>query len=298
MDQQNVNVTINQKYADQLFATLFTDAKYRSDVLALYNYLTGQAHADPTEIEIVTMQDVIYFGRKNDMSFLMGKESLNLWEEQSTVNPNMPLRGLIYFGKQFDGYVHTHHVNVFSSKRQKIPTPKYIIFEFGSENSPDKRILKLSDMFASNVPGDIEVTCTVYNIRKGKNTAMMSACKLLNDYTELISQIKIRKNKYDKSSILTAVDEAIDYCINNNILTDFLIKHKAEARDMLFTMADKEFEEQCIREEHERELIEATDKARAEGAEEIVNNLSKYLQKQHPEWTIEQCMDKAKAMTQ
>lgn len=323
MEQPHSNVIDNKKYADSLFSALFADEQYRQDILSLYNYLTGTNSATVDDIQIVTIKDVIYLGRKNDFSFLIGEETLNLWEEQSTINPNMPLRGLLYFAKQLDGYIHLHRINLYSSSLQKIPTPKYVVFEFGRTRGPAKRELRLSDMFASDVPGDIEVKCIVYNISRGKNQALMSACKLLKDYTALVEQIKTKIKQCGHNDLMQAVDEAVEYCIKHNILADYLIKHRAEAKEMLFTLADKEFEEQCIREERERErkeyaqelqrvkeksaseLAEATDKARAEGhaegakeaATEVLDKLAKYLQKQHPEWTSEQCMEQAKVMT-
>lgn len=92
------NVKVNRKYKDSLFRMLFgTDKKV---ALELYNAVNGTDYTDVGELEINTLGDVIYMKMKNDMSFLFGS-ILNLYEHQSTPNPNMPLRGLMYMSELY-----------------------------------------------------------------------------------------------------------------------------------------------------------------------------------------------------
>lgn len=90
---------MNRRYKDALFRHLFRDKQH---LLELYNALNGSTYTNPEELEVVTLEDVIFMKMKNDLSFIIGS-SLNLYEHQSTWNPNMPLRGLLYFAGQFEG---------------------------------------------------------------------------------------------------------------------------------------------------------------------------------------------------
>ncbi len=73
-------------------------------LLALYNAVSGSSFTDPDEVEIVTLDDVIYMGTKNDAAFLID-DILNLYEHQSTQNPNMPLRGVFYMADEYRRYI-------------------------------------------------------------------------------------------------------------------------------------------------------------------------------------------------
>ena len=84
----------NKKYKDTVFRMLFSD---RENLLSLYNAINGTTYENPEALEIVTLENAIYMGMKNDVSFLFA-HYLNLYEAQSTSNQNMPLRGTIYFG--------------------------------------------------------------------------------------------------------------------------------------------------------------------------------------------------------
>lgn len=80
----------------------------RSVLLELYNALNNTGYSDEKELTVYTIDDVIYLGYKNDVSFIV-RGTLNLYEHQSILNPNMPLRGLIYFGKQYESYIKQHN---------------------------------------------------------------------------------------------------------------------------------------------------------------------------------------------
>ena len=88
---------INRQYKDRLFKRIFRDKK---DLLELYNAMNDTNYSNPEEIEVNTLEGVVYMGMKNDVSFLF-TEVLNLYEHQSTFNPNLPLRGLLYFAKLY-----------------------------------------------------------------------------------------------------------------------------------------------------------------------------------------------------
>ena len=98
-------VFVQKKYRDALFRKIFSE---RSVLLELYNALNNTGYSDEKELTVYTIDDVIYLGYKNDVSFIV-RGTLNLYEHQSIFNPNMPLRGLIYFGKQYESYIKQHN---------------------------------------------------------------------------------------------------------------------------------------------------------------------------------------------
>jgi len=164
---------VKRTYKDRLFRVVFRDKK---DLLSLYNAINETCYTNLDDLEIRILEDAVYLGYKNDLSFLISN-TLNLYEHQSSTNPNMPLRGLIYF----------------------------------------------ADMEA---------------VRR---------------YLEL---------EYDLES---AIDHAIDECVEKDKIADILIKNRAEVKDMLLTDFDeKKYRKMLIRDskaegyaEGKKEAIEA-----------------------------------------
>lgn len=97
-------------------------------------------------LEITTLEDIVYLSYKNDVSFLFGHQ-MNLYEHQSSYNPNMPVRGLIYFAELYSGYIQKNKLDVYSTKQVNLPVPRYIIFYNGTKNEPEKKELRLSECF-------------------------------------------------------------------------------------------------------------------------------------------------------
>ena len=122
--QKTVNV--NRKYKDRLFRLRFGSEEYKADILSLYNALNGTSYGNPDDITITTIDDVIYIKMKNDVSLIIDG-NLPLWEQQSSINPNMPIRGLMYFGNLYDQYIKVSKLNIYGKKLQRIPTPQYIV---------------------------------------------------------------------------------------------------------------------------------------------------------------------------
>ena len=200
----------NRRYKDALFRRVFQDKK---DLLDLYNALNKTDYTDPGLIEITTLEDVIYMSVKDDLSFIIAS-SLNLYEHQSTVNPNMPLRGLLYFSRQYQAYVQKIKADIYGRKLVLLPFPQFVIFYNGAENQPDDFYLRLSDAFPQNdgetIPA-LECTARVLNINSGHNEMLQNTCKRLHDYSFFVG--KVREFLDAGSSLEVAITAAIDYCI-------------------------------------------------------------------------------------
>ena len=119
--------SVRRSYKDSLFRMIF---KEKRELLSLYNAINGTSYQDPDELIVTTIEDVLYMGRKNDVSFLIGTR-LYLYEHQSTWNPNLPLRNLFYVSDLYSAI--TEERNLYSSKRIQIPTPHFLVFYNGEE---------------------------------------------------------------------------------------------------------------------------------------------------------------------
>ena len=228
---------VNRQHKDRLFRMLFRDKK---DLLSLYNTVNGSHYTDPKDLEITTIEDVLYMGMKNDVSFLI-EEYLNLYEAQSTWNPNMPLRGVFYFSRLYSGYIKTRKLDIHSRTRIPLPTPRYIVFYNGAGNEPERRQLRLSDSFLKRQDGlepCLECIAIVLNINLGQNQKLMDGCRRLYEYAFLVEQIRLHLAKGLK--LEATVDTAVEVCTENEILSDFLIKHRAEVKEMILSEYDEE----------------------------------------------------------
>lgn len=207
-------------------------------MLELYNALNNSHYTNVNDLEITTIEDVIYMGYKNDISFILSNE-MHLYEHQSTYNPNMPLRGLLYFAKLYEKYISKMDLNIYNPPLKKIPKPRYYIFYNGEEFHEEHEILKLSDAFyPRDDSGECEWTAHLININYGRNKKLMKQCKKLEDYAILINKIKRYNKQY--GNLETAVENAVDECITEDRLKDFLLQHKAEVIGMILTEWNEE----------------------------------------------------------
>ncbi|MBQ6903422.1 MAG: hypothetical protein IJQ26_02775, partial [Lachnospiraceae bacterium] len=157
---------LNYKYKDRLFTNLFGREEHKEWILSLYNAVNGTSYTDKDAIEINTMEDVVYMGMKNDVSFLLGHE-ISIYEHQSTCNPNMPLRMLVYLGRLYDKYTKQNRLNIYGETQIHIPLPQLIVFYNGLQDMPDERELYLRDAFSEGMDkdkADVAVRVRMLNI--------------------------------------------------------------------------------------------------------------------------------------
>ena len=225
-------LTVNRTFKSTVFIMLFED---RKNLLELYNAITGKDYADPELLEINTLENAIYMTMKNDLSFLIDGR-LSLYEHQSTKNPNLPLRFLLYISRLYSKII--RDANLFGEKIVQIPAPEFIIFYNGKEKMPERQTLKLSDMYTvKKGKPKLELEATMLNISGSNNRKLKEACRTLKDYAIYTDKIRM----YTESMELQeAVDRAIDECIRENVLREFLQKHRAEAREMSIFEYDQE----------------------------------------------------------
>ena len=232
-------LTTHRNYKDTIFRMLFSD---RKNLLSLYNAVSGAHYEDPEMLEIVTLENAIYMGMKNDLAFIIDTD-LFLYEHQSTYNPNMPLRDLFYISSEYQKLVDKK--SLYSSVLQKIPAPQFIVFYNGTEKKKDSWVNHLSEAF-ENLSGNpkLELEVLTININEGHNTELMEQCQTLREYAQYVACVRRYAREFELNE---AVKLAVDECIRNNILSKFLRANKSEVISMSIFEYDKEEEERKLR---------------------------------------------------
>ena len=228
------NYKLNTKYKDRLFRLIFHEKK---ELLELYNAVNESHYTNPDDLEIRTIEDVVYMGMRNDLSFIIGDE-MNLYEHQSTFSPNLPLRGLFYFSSVYKAYIEPVKHKLYSDSKLQIPFPQYIIFYNGIEEKLERQELKLSTLFVGNGKGKnpaLECTALVLNVNYGKNKELMERCRTLKEYAQFVAII--RRNLAEGINHQEAVEWAVDECIRKDILANVL--RRSEIVDNILTEWDE-----------------------------------------------------------
>ena len=228
----------NTQHKDRLFKFIFGNPEHKDWTLSLYNALNGSHYTNPEDIEFNTIEDAVYMGMKNDVSFIVAF-TVNIWEHQSTYNPNMPLRIYLYLAHLLEKYLVGSEAYVYGHKLVRIPEPKCVCFYNGRESQPEEAFMKLSDAFMTgNRNADLELKVRLLNVNYGHNRKLMEQCRMMNEYASLIGEIRRRKKVV--SSLEEAIDAAIDEMPDDFELKKFLVQHRAEVKGMILAEWDAE----------------------------------------------------------
>ena len=250
-------ITANRKYKDTVFRKLFSD---RKNLLSLYNAINGTAYMDASQLEIVTLDNAIYMGMKNDLAFIINT-NLFLYEHQSTYNPNMPLRDLFYISGEYQKLVDLK--SLYTSTRLRIPTPNFIVFYNGTEKNEDRWVEYLSESY-ENMSGEpnLELKVIILNINVGHNKKLMEECQTLREYAQYVAKVR----RYSEEMKLnTAVECAGSESIQEGILKEFLQKNRAEVIAMSIFEYNEEEEKRKLRKaEYEAGMAEGVMKTKKE----------------------------------
>ena len=234
------SVKVKRNHKATLFRMIFST---RENLLSLYNAVNHSHYTDASELEIVTLKNAVYMNMKNDQAFLLDM-LLNLYEHQSTWNPNMPLRFLMYVAKEYQMLVRNQ--TLYASALVKVPTPHFVVFYNGETEQEAETILRLSHSFQQKTDKpELELMVRVLNINLDKKQEVLEACQLLKEYMLLVNKIRRYTDEY--KDINQAVEQAVTECIEENILADFLRKNRAEAIEMCIFEYDDKREKELIR---------------------------------------------------
>lgn len=232
---------IKRIYKDSVFRMLF---KEKGALLSLYNAIYGTEHKEPDELKIATLENAIYMGLKNDVSCIIDYH-LALLEHQSTINPNMPLRSLMYVSDLYEKL--TAELDIYSSRQIILPNPSFIVLYNGKRKQPERKIMLLSDAYHQKTEDiALELKVIQLNINPGNNEEIVSKCPLLFEYIEFVSCVR----KYQQNlPVAQAVDQAIRECISNGILEKFLRENRAEVVKLSIYEYDEEKHMRTLKEE-------------------------------------------------
>lgn len=212
------------------------------------------------DLEITTLENAVYMNYKNDISFVFDFELL-LYEHQSTCNPNMPLRDLLYVSRVLQNRIRNE--NLYSKSLVRIPAPRFVVFYNGTDVQPEQQTLCLSDAFEKRQEEpSLELSVTVYNINPGYNRELLEACRLLREYAQYVEHVRSYTEELPLSE---AVEKAVDDCIRNGILNEFLSRNRAEAIEVSIFEYD---EEKHMRSERKEWREIGREEGRSEGREE------------------------------
>ena len=237
----------NREFQSSAFSLLYREPEY---ALELYNVLNHSAYTDPGEVEILLEEGSVVLTVRNDASFIVDTV-LSLLEHQSTHNPNMPLRFLIYAAALYRKLADRRAI--FGRRLVRIPEPRFIVFYTGGEGRPASEELRLSDAYAGEPDSEpwLELRCTVYNLNAEENRSRFAESRSLMGFLTFIGKVREYQRQADEDR--DAVAQAIDYCIHADILPEFFRKHKEEI--MNTTALDLTYERQLelIKQDYEEE---------------------------------------------
>ena len=228
----------NRNYKDELFKKIFSDKKA---ALELYNAIRKTHYTDESAVTIHTLNQVIFLGIENDISFIID-DILNLYEHQSTVNPNMPVRGLIYLGELYRNYIRLNQLDIYGKTQVSLPKPIYVVFYNGDAKQPERKEIFLSEAFSNqNDSFDEEflnLKAIMLNINYGYNQKLMELCKPLKEYSIFVDIVR-KYQKIEKNPTLAA-QKAVEECIRKKILLNILLQEKGEIEEMIKVCYDEE----------------------------------------------------------
>ena len=261
---------VNREYKDRVFKFIFGNPENKEWTLSLYNAVNGSQHRNLNDIQFNTIEDAVYVGMKNDVSFIIRNE-INLWEHQSSFNPNMPMRFFIYGCKLYEKYTETSDYFKFSSRLQPLPKPNCICFYNGTAEQPEQLVMKLSEAFGGEA--DIEVRVHMLNINYGKNWKLMEECQPLREYAWLVD--KVRECQRVKQDFGAAVDAAMEAMPESFAIKAFMVANQVEVKGMFLTEYDEEKERAKALKEQERLIQEARKEAEEQANERVAEDMLK-----------------------
>ena len=256
-------ITSNREYKSCLFCFIFGREENKRWTLSLYNSLHGTDYMNIDDLEFTTIENVLYIGMKNDLSYVVSDrvrlyDTMNINEQQSTYNPNMPLREFMYSARLFDKYVKKNRYNVYGTHTIPLPIPKLVVLYNGRTDKSDEIILSLDDAYKEGIvrtlsdnnnginrealevvaerllieaSPDISVRVRMVNINYGHNTELMGRCRPLEEYAWLVASIREKNHTMNLSD---AIEQSIKEMPDDYEIKSLLVEHIAEVKGMIF----------------------------------------------------------------
>lgn len=219
----------NREYKDNVFRILFGDESKSAE---LYNAIKGTNYS-ANAVNMNMLQNPLFVGLRNDISFTVDNKFVILIEHQSSINPNMGLRCLLYIADIYKQLIQGNKDGLYKTMPMSIETPEFYVLYNGKAEYPEKDIVRLSDLFkVQGIENNLELIVNIYNINHGHNEEIMKRSKTLDDYAVFID--KANDYEYNQGFMRTeALNKAVEYCLKANILSEFLQRHGGEIVSIL-----------------------------------------------------------------
>lgn len=243
----------NRQYKNSMFVDLFfEDESAEENDIALYNALHDEPLPEGTKIQRIRVEDVLYMNFKNDISFGAGGKVMIFGEHQASINENMPLRSLLYIGRAYERLIPVR--DRYKKKIVPLPKPEFYTFYNGEAHWTKEKVLRLSDAYKVQ-DGDImlDLKVTVININPSENHEILEKCRILREYGQFVDLVR----KYQRQDTEEPYRRAIEDCIQNGILADYLKKKGSEVVNMLIAEYDYDMDIEVQREEAYLEGLKA-----------------------------------------
>ena len=219
---------VNRNFKASVFTHLFGEP---AKELGLYNAFSPVQHPPDTPVVDLTLTDVLYKDRVNDLAFTVGMIAACFFEAQSTPNNNMALRFFVYGGRVYEKLI--DNAEIYSEARIVIPTPEFYVLYNGIKPFPERAVYRLSDSFAVSADGMIplQLVVTAYNINPGYNEGIVKKDENLYGYVVFVAKAR----KFEQSGMKRdgAVKAAVEECIKEGILAEYLEHNASEVINML-----------------------------------------------------------------
>lgn len=250
-----------REYKSSVFSMLLEEPEYALDV---YNALNGTDYCDAGMVKVQRIDGGVLLSVRNDASFLIDS-FFNVYEHQSTYNPNMPLRFMIYFSELMWDFIKLHDYDLYSTRKIPVPTPRFVVFYNGLNERPAKEVFHLSDLYEHQCDEyDLDLTCVAYNINPRYNKELEKDSKVLYGYMTFVQ--KVRMYDEEKENLEESINHAIDECISEGILADFFERRRFEVVESALLNMTFEKREKLIARDN-REM------GREEGLRALINTL-------------------------
>lgn len=213
----------------------------KENALEVYNALNDSNYSDAEQIDVIALEKGVSILRKDDTSFIVDMD-LNIYEHQPSYCENTPLRSLLYWTDLIDSLMQDQ--DILGRKKILLPTPKFVVLYNGLERRPPIEVLRLSDSFEKHIENpEVELTCYVYNINPGHDNGLLKKSNVLYEFITFIEQIRF----YQGLNYEYPIDAAINFCIENDILTDFLESRSTQVLQAMTLSMTLERRENIIR---------------------------------------------------
>ena len=253
-----------RNHKDNVFCLLYRDKK---NLLSLYNAMNDTSYENEEELEVVTLEEAICMKMRNDAAFVIDS-TLNLYEQQASVNPNMPLRDLYYVTEELKKIAPPGRLH--RTTKVRIPAPRFVVFYNGSADRPERMTYRLSELFSrEEKEPELELVVTAVNINPGCSRELLYKCESLGGYMAFVE--KVRNKLAAELKVEEAVRQSVNECISEKILEDFFWEHREEIVEMGIYEFDQELHDQVLREDGEAIGME---KGRREAIENLMDTLN------------------------